>query len=67
VMSNPLLQKFWRSMWLNEDEFQVINDRVKEFHEKPEKIDISKILKILSDLSLRCDMIDFGWNMIKKF
>ena len=67
VMSNPILNKFWRSMWLNEDEFTVINDRIKELHEKPDKIDISKILKILADLSLRCDMIDFGWNLIKKF
>ncbi len=67
VMMDLDLARFWRSMWLNDDEFNVIDERVKEFHEKSEDVSSKNILKLLSDLSLRCDMIDFGWNLIKNF
>lgn len=67
VVSDAQLSKFWRGMWTNSDDFDKINERVKEFHEKSKNVTTDDILKILSDLSLRCDMIDFGWNLIKTF
>ena len=67
IMMDVSLTKFWRSMWLNDDEFNIIDERIKEFHEKSEDVNSKNVLKLLSDLSLRCDMIDFGWNLIKNF
>lgn len=67
VINNDKLKNFWRNMWVNEQDFEKINYRLQELHEKPKQIGEKDILLLLSDLSLRCDMIEFGWNKIKKF
>ena len=65
ILSNPELHKFWRDMFVLQDDFDTINTRVKEIHEKTKHVDLHDILKLLADLQLRCDMIDFGWSLIK--
>jgi len=65
VTSDSQLSKFWRNMWVNNEDFEKINERIREFHEKSKNISLEEVLKTLSELSLRCDMIDFGWNLIK--
>jgi hypothetical protein len=67
VLADSQLSKFWRNMWVNNEDFDKITERIKEFHEKTTVVNLNDILKTLSDLSLRCDMIDFGWNFIKTF
>ena len=65
MTNDKKLSKFWRSMFVNDSDFEKINSRLVELHESPENIELKDILLLLSDLSLRCDMIDFGWNLIK--
>ena len=65
INCDKTLSKFWRSMFVNESDFEKINMRLIDLHESPETIKLNDILLLLSDLSLRCDMIDFAWNSIK--
>jgi len=67
VVNNKKLNDFWRKMWVNDEDFDKINFKLQEIHETPKIISLTDILTLLSDLSLRCDMIDFGWNTIKIF
>lgn len=67
VISDSHLNKFWKNMWIKIKDFDVINERIKEFHEQTKNISLNDVLKTLSELYLRCDMIDFGWNFIKTF
>ena len=67
VMHNEKLKQFWRNMWVNNEDFEKINYRLQEFHENPKTVQEKDILVLLSDLHLRCDMIEFGWNQIKNF
>ena len=67
VMSNTILAKFWRDMWINDEDYVKVSRRISEYHETTSIITTNDVLKIISNLSLRCDMIDFGWNLIKSF
>jgi len=65
VRSDKKLSEFWRSMFVTESDFEKINNRLADLHESPKLIELKDVLILLSDLSLRCDMIDFAWNLIK--
>lgn len=67
VVNNDKLNNFWRNMWVNDEDFDTINYRLNEIHETPKQLLEKDILFLLSDLSLRCDMIEFGWKKIKNF
>lgn len=67
LVSSTLLKDFWKKLWVNNDDFQKINDRLKDHHDKASTINSVKVLQMLADLRLRCDAIDFAWNMIKNF
>ena len=67
VLDTDYLFEFWRNMWLP-DEFNKIHDRLVLLHESSDLYENPMtILKILSGLSLRCDMLNYGWNMIKRW
>jgi hypothetical protein len=61
------LKTFWRNMWVYENDFQEINSKLEYIQEEKTFLDHNDILTILSGLSLRCDMIEHGWNLLKSF
>lgn len=65
VMSDKVLSNFVKKMWINESDFQKVINKIISYHEKFSSVETPDVLRILSDVSLQCDMIDFGWNMIK--
>jgi len=65
VMNDKKLKSFWRSMFVNDTDYDKINYRLTDLHEDPKELVLQDVLITLSELSLRCDMIDFGWNLIK--
>lgn len=66
LMNDAKLYKLWRNMWL--DDFETIQDRILQLHEIDNSVDsVDKILRILSDISLRCDMVQYGWKLIKEY
>lgn len=65
LMNDKGLYKLWRNMWLPR-EFESIQTKIVGLHSKEDPTDSTdKVLKILSGLCLRYDMIDHGWNIIK--
>ena len=67
VMSDEFTYLLWREMWLPE-EFDIIQEKIRKSHKSADPASrVDKVLRILSDLGLRCDMIDHGWDMIKKW
>jgi len=65
VVNDKKLLKFWNSLWLPE-EIKIINQRLSLLHDSPLSFqNINETLTILSNLNLRCNMIDFAWNQIK--
>jgi len=65
LVKDRKLYKLWRNMWLPE-EFSTVQAIILSLHETEDPTNsIDKIIKILAGLSLRCDMINYGWNMIK--
>lgn len=67
MMSDKILSKFWRNMWGSDEDYQKVEERIQNHHENIKPVTSSDVLKILSGVDLRCDMIDFGWNTIKTF
>ena len=67
MLNDASLSKLWRSMWISAEDYEKVNERIKEFHENSKTVVLKDVMKILTDLSLRCDMIDFGWSIIKSF
>ena len=67
IMSDNQLTNFWKNMWVKNSDYEKIKERLRNFHENPRPISLNDILHVLSSLSLRCDMIDYGWSQIKKF
>ena len=65
LMSDKKLSKFWRHMFINDSDFEKINNRITDFHETSKSVKLEDILSLLKDLSLRCDMTDFAWTYIK--
>ena len=67
VLDDELMYLLWRSMWLPE-EFEIIQDKMDKLHNEPDPVTrVDKILRILAGFGLRCDMINHGWNLIKKW
>lgn len=67
VMNDELSYLLWRSMWLPE-EFEKIQDKILKLHDSHDPITrVDKTLLMLAGFGLRCDMIDYGWNQIKKW
>lgn len=64
VINDLVLNAFWKSMWVSD--FDIISDRIRNYHEKS-SISPIDVYSILSNINLRCDMIDFGWNLIRTF
>ena len=67
VISDSQLSLFWKNMWINLYEYDIITERIKTYHELNSCIEPVDVYKILSDLSLRCDMTEWAWTQIKKF
>ena len=65
VLADEHLSKFWRAMWISCDDYEKINDKLRDMHEKAVNIKIDDILLLLSDLSLRCDMTEYAWSILK--
>jgi hypothetical protein len=66
-LENSKLSNFWRNMWVEKKDFETISSRLEEIHENVISVNYDDILILLSGLSLRCDMIDHGWSLIKSF
>lgn len=67
VMSDESMYMLWRGMWLPE-EFEAIQDKIQKLHNSPDPVTrVDKVFRVLAGFGLRCDMIDHGWNMIKKW
>ena len=65
LMNDESMYLLWRRMWLPE-EFEKVQDKILKLHESPDPMTrVEKVLRFLADLGLRCDMIDYGWDMIK--
>ena len=67
VMSDSKLKTFWKNMWISKEDFNIISERITNYHEKTTPIESLDVFKILTDINLRCDMIDFGWEKIRTF
>jgi hypothetical protein len=67
LVADKTLSTFWRNMWVTNEDYTKIMDRISEYHEKTSIVTTNDVLKILADVNLRCDMIDFGWNLIRSF
>jgi hypothetical protein len=67
LVADKTLSTFWRNMWVTNEDYTKIMDRISEYHEKTSMVTTNDVLKILADVNLRCDMIDFGWNLIRSF
>jgi hypothetical protein len=65
VLHDNKLNTFWKNMWLNTEDYEKVNTRLEKFHEHPKEISCNDVLHIISNLSLRCDMIAYGWNQVK--
>ncbi len=59
------LKNFWKNMWVNKEDFKKINERLENIHDEKISISYEDVLTLLNGLSLRCDMIENGWNLIK--
>jgi len=66
-MNDSKLKNFWKSMWVEKKDFETISSRLQDVHDNVFNLNYNNILGLLSGLSLRCDMIDYGWNLIKSF
>ncbi len=67
VMSDDSMYTLWRSMWLPE-EFEQIQDKIQRLHKSPDPVTrVDKVFRALAGFGLRCDMIEHGWNLIKKW
>ena len=65
LMNDESCYLLWRSMWLPE-EFETIQDRILKLHQSPDPVTrVDKVIRVLAGLGLRCDMIEYGWDMIK--
>lgn len=65
VMNDESMYLLWRKMWLPE-EFSQVQDKILKLHESADPVTrVEKILRVLAGFGLRCDMTDYGWNMIK--
>jgi len=67
VMNDESAYLLWRGMWLP-NEFEKIQDKILQLHDSHDPVTrVDKVLKILAGFGLRCDMIEHGWDMIKKW
>ena len=67
VISDSSMYLLWRGMWLPE-EFEMVQDKIMKLHESPDPVTrVDKVLRFLAGFGLRCNMIDHGWDMIKKW
>jgi len=67
VMNDESMYLLWRRMWLPE-EFETVQEKIRKLHTSPDPVTrVDKVLKFLAGFGLRCDMIEYGWNMIKKW
>lgn len=67
LMNNDKLYKLWRNMWLP-SEFEIIQDRILDLHEQEDPMKRSdNVIRVLAGLGLRCDMIDYGWTILKSY
>lgn len=64
VMRDESMYLLWRNMWLPE-EFEIIQEKMRKLHETDSMTRVSKVLRVLSGFGLRCNMINYGWDMIK--
>ena len=67
LMGDIELEKFFRSMFICEDDYNIIKNRLLNIHDITTGITSKEVLKLLADVSLRCDMIDYGWENIMKW
>ena len=65
VIKDNNLYNFWKNMWLYE-EFNIVQERLLNIHDRVDPVTkVENVIKILSSLGLRCDMIQYGWNQIQ--
>jgi hypothetical protein len=69
MVSDKYIQKIWRAMWINDTDYNKINDRLKEYIDNDERsIDSEDIYTtMLLDLNMRCDIVGYVWNLIKLY
>lgn len=67
LISNKTLAAFWKNMWINNEDYAKVMERITDYHETTSIVTTNDILKIVSNLHLRCDMIDLAWKLIKTF
>ena len=65
VMNDKELYNLFRNMWITECDFETVKSRLIERHDSNDTLCSKDVLRILSNLGLRCDMIDFGFNLMK--
>ncbi len=67
VMAEESMYLLWRRMWLPE-EFDMVQQKIQKLHNSSDPATrVDKILRFLSGFGLRCDIIDYGWDMIKQW
>lgn len=65
VLEDESMYTLWKNMWLV-DEFDIIQQKMRILHASPDPITrVDKVLRTLAGFGLRCDMIEYGWNLIK--
>jgi hypothetical protein len=67
VMSEESMYLLWRRMWLPE-EFETVQDKIRHLHKSSDPMTrVDKVIRFLSGFGLRCDMTNYGWEMIKQW
>ena len=66
VMNNENLYLFFKNMFTSDSDFNIVKNRLIQYHDILHTITTKDIFIILSDINLRCDMINFGWENLKK-
>jgi hypothetical protein len=67
VMKDEAAYNLWKGMWLPE-EYEKIHNKMKLLHRSPDPATrVDKVMKVLAGFGLKCNMIESGWNMIKRW
>lgn len=64
ITNDDDLNNIWESLWVPE-EYNDFSDKFAEF-KKAKNFSFAAVLELLSNYSLRCDILDFAWEKIKK-
>lgn len=64
VMDHEDLYELWKIMWID-DEFEIVQDRIREMHKTQDPATrTEKIMRNISDLKLKCNVVNHCWEII---